>query len=237
MMKTVSQVMSALKKKGSAQTRKIYARHGAPDDMFGVKIADLKVIAKQIKGNQQLASDLYKTGNSDAMYLAGIVADGAQMTKSELQAWARTASWYMISEYTVPSVAVQSPHARDLAIKWMDAKKPSVAACGWSTYAGLVAIQTDDALDLKEVKSLLKRVVGEIDAAADRVRYAMNGFVISVGTYVQPLLGDAKTAARRIGTVSVDMGETSCTVPLASAYIEKVEAMGRIGRKRKTIKC
>ena len=49
-MKTVTQVMSALKKKGSAQTRKTCARHGAPDNMFGVKIADLKVIAKQIKG-------------------------------------------------------------------------------------------------------------------------------------------------------------------------------------------
>ena len=45
-MKTVAQVMTALKKKGSAQTKKTFQRHGAPDNMFGVKIGDLKVIAE-----------------------------------------------------------------------------------------------------------------------------------------------------------------------------------------------
>jgi len=65
----------------------------------------------------------------------------------------------------------------------------------------------------------------------------MNGFVIAVGTYVRPLLKEAKEAARKIGEVSVDVGETACNVPLATAYIEKIEAAGRVGKKRKTIRC
>jgi hypothetical protein len=65
----------------------------------------------------------------------------------------------------------------------------------------------------------------------------MNAFVIAVGTYVKPLLKQAKAAAKKIGAVSVDMGDTACKVPLASAYIERVEAVGRVGKKRKTIKC
>jgi hypothetical protein len=65
----------------------------------------------------------------------------------------------------------------------------------------------------------------------------MNNFVISVGGYVAPLLDEAKAVARRIGKVSVDMGETDCKVPLATAYIEKIESMGRIGKKRKTMRC
>ena len=77
MMNTVPEVMTALEKKGSEQTRKTMARHGAPDNMFGVKIAELKMIAKKIKGNQELALELYETGNYDAQYLAGLVADGA----------------------------------------------------------------------------------------------------------------------------------------------------------------
>jgi 3-methyladenine DNA glycosylase AlkD len=48
--------------------------------MFGVKVGDLKPIVKQIKGDQELAMQLYATGNSDAMYLAGLVADGRKMT-------------------------------------------------------------------------------------------------------------------------------------------------------------
>jgi 3-methyladenine DNA glycosylase AlkD len=87
-MSTLKQVMAALKSKGSEQTRKIFRRHGADGDIFGVKVADLKLIAKTIKGDQDLALELYKSGNYDAMYLAGIVADGKRMTRKQLQSWA-----------------------------------------------------------------------------------------------------------------------------------------------------
>jgi len=40
-----------------------------------------------------------------------------------------------------------------------------------------------------------------------------------------------------IGTVSVDMGQTACKVPVDTQYIEKIEAAGRVGKKRKTMKC
>ena len=236
-MNSTSQVMAELKKKGTEQTRKTYLRHGAPSDMFGVRIAELKTIAKRIKGNQELALELYNSGNVDAMYLAGIVADGASMSKRQLESWAKSASWHMLSEYTVPWVTCESAHARDLALKWIRSKKESIACSGWCTYSGILATRPDSELDKDEIKDLLRRVVEQIDSASDRVRYTMNGFVISVGTYVKPLLRQAKATAKKIGTVSVDMGDTSCKVPLATAYIEKVESAGRVGKKRKTIRC
>jgi 3-methyladenine DNA glycosylase AlkD len=231
--------MADLKKKGTAQTRKIYARHGmATDHMFGVSVADLKLIAKKIKGQQALALELYATGNLDAMYLAGMVADGSRMTQAELNAWAEgAANLQMIAEYTVPWVTVENPHARDLAIHWMKSKQERVACAGWCTYAGLVATQPDEALDLAEIEGLLVTVMEGISRAPNRVRYTMNGFVIAVGSYVQPLLKQAKAAARQIGAVSVDVGDTACKIPLATACIEKVEASGRVGQKRKTIRC
>ena len=236
-METVSQVMSELKKKGSAQTRKTFQRHGAPENMFGVKVADLKVISKKIKGNQELACALYETGNSDAMYLAGLVADGSQMTKKQLDAWAKGATWYMLAEYTVPWVAAESPHGQSQALKWMKSKNESVASSGWASYAALLSNTLDEELDFEEIKSLLNRVVNEIDGAANRVRYTMNGFVISTGCYVKPLWKQAVAAAKKIGKVSVEMGDTACKVPLATEYIEKVKSMGRVGKKRTTVKC
>ena len=236
-MTTVTQVMKSLKAKGSEQTRKIFQRHGANGDLFGVKVADMKVIAKTIRGDQDLACELYDTGNYDAMYLAGMVADGRQMTKRQLDAWARKADWQMIAEYTVPWVASESPHGRDLALKWIEAKKEHVAAAGWNTYAGIVATVPDDELDLKEVQALLKRVEKQIDSAVNRVRYCMNGFVIAVGSYVAPLQKQAKATAKAIGKVEVDMEGTACKVPLATEYIAKVEKAGRAGKKRKTIRC
>lgn len=237
-MNSVASVMTELKKKGNPDRIKLFVKHGASaEDMFGVSVADMKVIAKKIKGEQELAYALYETGNSDAMYLAGMVADGAQMTKKQLDAWAKNSSWEMISEYTVPRVASESPFARDLALKWIKSKKETVAACGWNTYAGYVTVTADEALDMAEIKTLLTQIENEIDGAQNRVKYTMNGFVISVGSYVVPLMKAARATAKKLGKVEVNMHGTSCKVPLASAYIDKMEKSGRAGKKRKTIKC
>ena len=238
-MTTIDSIMSTLKSKGSEKARATYARHGMPiGRTFGVSVADLKLIAKTIKKQQALALELYATGNMDAMYLAGLVADGSHMSAKQLQSWAEGAGGMsMIAEYTVPWVTVESVHARDLATKWIASKNESVAVSGWSTWSGIVATTPDDALDLAEVEALLKTVVAKIHSAPNRVGLKMNSFVISVALYVKPLSKQAKASAQKIGLVSVDMCDTACEVPLATAYIAKAEAKGRAGVKRKTIRC
>lgn len=231
--------MLELKKKGKEQARKIYARHGMdPERLYGVSVADMKVIAKTIKGQQALACELYETGVMDAMYLAGMVADGSKLSKAQLNKWAKSAvGLQMISEYTVPWLAVENASAHGLAMEWMKSKDAAVAACGWSTYAGLLSLKADEDLDLKEIEALLQTIPKKIGWAPKRVKYTMNTFVIAVGSYVKPLLPQAKAIAKLIGTVKVDLGETECKVPVAIAYIEKIEKMGRVGKKRKTLRC
>jgi len=238
-MSTVDSIMAELKAKGSEQTRKTYARHGLPADrMFGVSVADLKIIAKKIKGQQQLAMDLYATGNLDAMYLAGMVADGAKMTRDQLQYWAEGAAGMpLIYDYSVPWVTIENAEARNLALEWIDSKQEHIAAAGWRTYIGLVTTKADSDLDLAEVEGLLQRVVSEIDGAENRAKQSMNSFVITVGSYVKPLLKQAKATANQLGIVTVDVGDTACKIPVATEYIAKMEANGKQGQKRKTIRC
>src|SRR5580698_4675746 len=238
-MATVSTIMAELKAKGKESTRKIYARHGmAPERVFGVSVADLKVIAKTIKGQQALAAELYETGNMDAMYLAGLVLDGAKVERKRLSAWAESAvGLQMIGEYTIAWLAVEHPQGRALAMEWIASKKEHIATSGWCTYSGLLATKPDAELDLKEIEGLLGAIVKQIDGAPNRVRYTMNNFVIAAGTYVKPLAKLAKDTAKKIGDVSVDVGETACKVPVASEYIAKAEAAGKSGVKKKTIRC
>ena len=122
-------------------------------------------------------------------------------------------------------------------MKWIASKHENVASAGWSTYSGLVATEPDAALDLTEIEKLLASIPAAIGQAKNRARYTMNGFVIAVGAYVQPLLRQAKKTAQQIGAVEVQMGETACKVPLATEYIAKIEAAARIGKKKKTIRC
>jgi 3-methyladenine DNA glycosylase AlkD len=206
--------------------------------VLGVSVADLKVVAKSIKGQQALACELYATGIMDAMYLAGMVADGSKLTREQLIAWAEgAAKMQMISEYTIPWVTVENPQGRALALQWIKSKKEHVAAAGWSSYSGLVSTLPDDQLDLAEIEGLLDTVVKQIGSAPGRVRYTMNTFVICVGGYVKPLSKRAKAVAKQIGVVSVEMGETGCQVPSALDYIAKMEARGKLGVKKKTIRC
>src|SRR3954471_9794070 len=104
------------------------------------------------------------------------------MKKADIQRWAKQPTWYMLSEYTVAWVATESPHGAELAREWIDAKKPAIAASGWATWSGLVALGPDDELDLDELVSLLERVEAYIHKAPNRVRYTMNFFVIAVGS-------------------------------------------------------
>ncbi len=234
---SATDILAELKSLGTAQTVKTCRRHGANGDIYGVKIADLKKVLKKIKGDQSLALELWKTGNSDAMYLAALAADGSQMTKAQLHAWAKSAWWYMLSEYSVPFVAAEHPDAFSIACKWIDAKASNVAASGWCTYSLAISTRPDSELNLAEITELLSDVEFGIASAENRVRYCMNGFVISVGAYVKPLLKVAKATARTIGKVVVDVGDTSCKIPVASDTIRKIESLGRVGQKRKSTKC
>jgi 3-methyladenine DNA glycosylase AlkD len=234
---SVQEVLDELKSLGSESTKKVLEKHGAREPFFGVKVEDLKKIQRRIKKDYKLALELYDTGISDAMYLAGLIADDAKMTTKDLQRWAKEAYWSMLSEYTVPWVAAESRHGHELALEWIDSPKENIAAAGWATLSSLVAIKDDAELDLAELKRLLDRVSKTIHGQPGRVPLVMNGYVIAVGTYVKALTDAAIETAQRIGKVSVDLGDTSCKVPSAVDYIQKAQQRGSVGKKRKTTRC
>lgn len=235
-MMTAPEVLKELKSLGNEGTRRILMNHGAPESCLGVKIGDMQPTRKKIKKDYQLALDLYATDIYDAMYFATLIADESKMTKADLNRWVKQSSSPLVGS-AVPGVAAESRFARELALKWIDARQPTIAGCGWATLSGLVAIKEDSDLDIPELKSLLTRVKKEIHSASDEEKYQMNGFVISVGCYVAKLTDLAKKTGEAIGKVEIDMGNSACKVPCSPDYIAKVEKRGSIGKKRKTARC
>lgn len=236
-MNDLDQVMAQLRQLAKPATRQIYLRHGAPENSDGVAVADLKKLARDYRQRQDLALQLYETGHGDAQYLAGLIARGHLMSAELLDHWAATASWYMVAEYTVPWVCAESAHAWDCPARWIENEADNVCSAAWSTLAANVAVIADERLDLARLEAYLGQVEKTIHHMGNRSRYAMNQFLISVGCYVTPLYQRALDVARNVGSVAVDLGQTTCKVPLASAYITKVEQMGRLGKKRKTARC
>ena len=233
---TVEQVMTKLESLGSEQTRKTFANHGAPlDNMFGVKVGDMKTILKETKKNHDLSLALYATGNSDAMYLAGLMADEKKISENELQTWAEQATWYMISEYTVAWVAAETQFGEKLANKWIDSNQESIASSGWATWNSILTIRPDEKVDYKHILKLLDRVENTIQTEKNRVRYTMNSFLLCVGIYCPALKNRVFEIAKKIGIIDVNVGNTSCKVPVVIDYIKKAEARG--AKKKKTARC
>lgn len=234
---TAKEVLSELEALGNAGTKKILTKHGAKEPFYGVKTGDLKKVQKKIKKDHILSLELFDSGVSDAMYLAGLIADKEQISKADLKKWAKGAYWYMLSEYTVPWIAADSGNGWELGLEWIESDDAKIAACGWSTLSNVASITKDEELDIKAYSQLLDRVKKELQSSPNRVRYTMNGFVIATGSYIAELTEKAMETADAIGLVSCEMGQTSCKVPAAAAYIQKIVDKGRVGKKKRMARC
>lgn len=234
----VAEILRELESLGKASYKSVLVNnHEVNEPCFGVAISELKKIQKRFKGNHQLALALFDTGNYDAMYLAGMLADADQMKRQDLLRWVGQARGGCLPGTTVPGVAAGSTHGWKLAHEWIQSADPRIAGCGWATLSSIVSVKPDDQLDLARLRELLLEVKRSIHGAPDRVRYQMNSFVIATACFVVPLTGIALEIAEQIGKVTADLGNNSCQVPHAPDYIRKVQSRGTIGKKRKSTLC
>jgi len=218
---TKTEVMKELRANGTAQTRKIYRRHGAQGDMFGVSYAFLGKMKRKIKTDQELAQQLWATGNYDARVLALMIADAPSMTAAALESWARDLQDRHLAA-ALSNVVAEAPSAQKLMEKWTSSRNELRACAGWHTLASLA--RADNGLDDAYFEEFAATIESRIHGSANWVRYAMNNALINIGVRNPRLQTSAIAAAKRIGTVEVDHGETSCKTPEAAAYIKKTVA-------------
>ena len=233
---TLQEVIKELEQRGDANTKKVLMSHGAREPLVGVKVADLKIILKKTKKDHALSLELYKTGNSDAMYLAGLMTDEKQVTREQLEEWVGAAYWSYLSEYIVPWVAAESAFGFEFGMKWIASAKETVASAGWGTLTWLTSLRPPEELDVDTYSKLLTTVQSAMATAQPRVKYTMNGFLIAVGANLPPLRDQALKVADTVGKVNIDMGGTACKVPDARTYILKTIAEGRAGKIRKSFR-
>lgn len=236
-MNTVKEVMDALEGLGNESTKKIFENHGCEAPFFGVKVADMKKILKHIKKNHELALDLYDTGNADAQYLAGLATDSSKWTKKDLRKWAETATWHMVAEYSVAWNVAESGFCLELFEEWKNSKDEDLQAIAWASMSSYLIYEKREDIDPAYFESLVKYVEDNIHAAGNRVRYTMNGFIIALGGTEPNFFERCQKAGEKIGKVEVFMGKTACKVPDIVPYLDNMKNRGRIGNRKKTVKC
>ena len=219
---TLDEALTALESAGSEQTRKTYARHGASGPMFGVSFATLKALTKRIGVDHELALALWATGNLDARNLAVKIVDPTRMTPPELDRWASDENARQVCGGYAAMLAAETPHGTTKAAEWLASKDARVRVAGWTLLAQLA--QRDEAAPDALFDERLGQIERTILAAPNAEREVMNLAVISIGCRSQALREAALAAARRIGKVEVDHGDTACKTPDAADYIQKTWA-------------
>src|ERR1044072_6525303 len=96
---TAQQIISEIEPLGTEGYRRILRNHDVPDQMFGVKVEELKKYEKALKKDYQLALHLFDTGICDALHLAGLIADESKMTKEDLPGWLERATSDKVIEF------------------------------------------------------------------------------------------------------------------------------------------
>lgn len=221
---TVDEAMKELERAGTAQNRKVYARHGIGERMFGVSFAALRTLARAIMVDHELARGLWATGNHDARVLATMVADPERLDRRTVDRWSKELDNYVITDAFAQLVS-RSTLLREKMEAWSAASDEWLGRVGWRLLSYL-ALEHDDVSDdlFEERLGVIER---EIHGRPNRTRDAMNGALIAIGLRNPKLEKKAVAAAKRIGKVEVDHGETSCETPDAAAYIAKAKAHRR----------
>jgi 3-methyladenine DNA glycosylase AlkD len=213
-----AEVMQALEEMGTAQNRKIYARHGVGGKMFGVSMANLKTFQKRIKKDQALAEQLWQSGNHDARYLATLIANPNQVNETLLDAWVRELDNYVIAD-AFTDLAAQTACARDKAAQWSGNHAEYVSRAGWHLLAQLA--MKDANLPDDFFIPYLGIIQSEIHQRPNRARQGMNNALIAIGIRNPALMKKALEVAEIIGEVQVDHGETNCKTNFAPEYIQR----------------
>ena len=227
---TLAETMRILKAKGKPGAAAVYRRHGVVEPTVGLSYADLGVLVKQIGVDHPLAATLWDTGMHDARVLATKVADPARLTKGTLAAWLKECTNYVITD-ALAGTAARVPGIVPLALAWTTRRREWTSAAGWSVIA-ILSMRGD--IEAALAADLIARIEADIHTAPNRARYSMNNALIAMGGSMPTVRDRALAAARSIGAVHVDHGETGCRTPDAASTIGKMVAHRAARRTRVT---
>lgn len=217
-----------LKRCGTAQNRKVYARHGIGEKMFGVSFANLKALAKQIGKDHELARKLWADGNHDARVLATMIADPNGVSAADIKSWLKDLDNYVITD-AVGGLVSKTKYAQARMEQWTKSNKEWTARAGWHILAHLA--MSEEKRSDAYFTAWLRDIEKNIHKRPNLARYAMNNALIAIGLRNPALRAKAIAAAKRIGKVEVDHGNTDCKTPDAVEYIHR--AMSRKPRRKK----
>ncbi|MBX3745821.1 MAG: DNA alkylation repair protein [Verrucomicrobiae bacterium] len=213
---TLQEALKELKARGDEKVRAQNARSGAVAIQYGVRLGDIRALAKRIRTNHALGLSLWESGNADAQFLATLVVEPAKLSAGELEGMVRSIAFVRVADWLNAYVVAKHPGKEALREVWMTSDDRWEARAGWSLTAERVA-KAPEGLDLV---ALLDRIESEMAGAAPEVQWTMNGTLAAIGIHVPALRGRAIAIGEKLGLYRDYPVPKGCTSPFAPIWIE-----------------
>jgi 3-methyladenine DNA glycosylase AlkD len=215
---TLAETMQALEALGDEKVRRFNAKHGAGDNQFGCKLGDVRVLAKKIKTNPELAKQLWQTGNLDARFLATLLMKPKELSTEEVDTLVRDVNFAWLADWLMSNVLKQHPDKEELRQKWIEDKDVAAARAGWSLTAARVA-KDPEGLDLG---ALLDRIEREMKDAPAMSQWTMNMCLAEIGINHPEHRAKALAIGEKLGVLRDYPVSKGCTSPFAPIWINEM---------------
>ncbi|MGI5201844.1 DNA alkylation repair protein [Spirillospora sp. CA-108201] len=216
----VAEVMAELADLEDPKAREVNEKRG---DDHAVNLGKLRALAKRLKTQQDLARELWKTGDSSARLLATLVCRPKEFERDELDSMLRGARTPKVHDWLVNYVVKKSPHSEELRLAWLDDADPVIASAGWALTTERV-MRKPDGLDLDK---LLDVIEAEMKGAPDRLQWAMNDCLGNIGIKHERYRARALGIGERLEVLKDYPTPPNCTSPFVPIWINEV-----VGRKK-----
>ncbi len=214
----LAEVLDELEALGSEKLRAQNAKNGAGDNQFGVKLGDVRVLAKKIKKNHELALELWETGNIDARRLAILLMKPKALSPDELDRMTRSVTWVEIGDWFTSYIVKKHPDAEELRLQWMAADHPMVARAAWALTAERIVKGQEET----DASALLDRLESEMESAAPEIQWTMNTCLAEIGIHHAEQRKRAVAIGEALGIYRDYPVSKGCTSPFAPVWIDEM---------------
>jgi 3-methyladenine DNA glycosylase AlkD len=215
---TLKETLAQLKALGNEKMRAQNHKHGAGDNQFGVRLGDIRNLAKEIKTDHKLAIALWETGNIDARLLATLLIKPKNLSIDELDRMVRSVNFVQVAEWLNAYVVKNHPDKETLRQGWMTADDPWAARAGWGLTSARIA-KSPEGLDLP---ALLDRIESEMPDAAPEVQWTMNYCLAGIGIHFPKHRKRAIAIGETLGIYRDYPVSKGCTSPFAPIWINEM---------------
>ncbi|GEL97274.1 DNA alkylation repair protein [Cellulomonas terrae] len=213
--RTVDGVLAELALLEDPRIRAVNERHG---DDHGVNLTQLRAVAKSLRTDHELAGRLWETGDTAARLVAILISRPKAYSATELDTMLRAARVPKVHDWLVSYVVKKSSHVEELRVTWFADRDPVVAGAGWALTSDRVA-NSPDGLDLA---GLLDLVEAQMKDAPDRLQWAMNECLATIGIHHPELRARALEIGERLEVLKDYPTSPGCTSPFAPVWITEM---------------